>query len=661
MHFPTRRAFTPPNTTAARSRTWMALALAVVLGATSAAADDFEVTRTDDPVPDGCVSGVDCSLREAVIDAIDLAGDDRVLLAPETYTLTLVGADEDLGATGDLDCSDFGGDLELRGLGATPADTVIDATGLGDRILDLLSCDVRILDLTMRGGNVADGGGAIRSVREITIRRVVFEDNTAGSDGGAIHASGRTGRVTIEDSAFRDNRATRAGAILNEFESTVVVARSSFTGNVTTGRGGAIYNEDEAAFTLIDSHLENNRSEDAGNGRDGGAIFTQNSSSFTIVRSTIVGNLAEEAGGAIFVQNDSALTIVESTLRGNQALGTEDFDGGGAIYCNNDSALIIERSTLSGNHSEGDAGAISRNNDGQLLMRNSTVSGNTAGRNGGGLVFDSFGGSGHVAIESSTITDNSAGGQGGGVWHEGDPAIESSFLSTILSGNFAAGVPNDCDTDGVGVFVSKGFNLDGTGTCGLDQATDLPGADPMLGPLADNGGPTRTHALLDGSFALDTGWPNPLDPMIDQRSVARPQGAAPDIGAFEFVEPEPAENVCQSTADAIEVWKEEVPVAACSDSDDSDKVCRAWVKTCKRLVKAAAECRTTDLGNIATLDKAECRVSDGDVQQCSADVLAEFKLAKAATKTDKLAGLTACDEFATECRTICEGASVSDR
>lgn len=635
----------------------IALGLWVALFYSEATAADFVLTRTDDPVPDGCDSGVDCSLREAVLDASALGGTSRVLLAPGTYSLTLAGADEDSGATGDLDCSGFF-DLELRGLGATPADTVIDATGLGDRILDLRSCDARILDLTIRGGNVTDNGGAIRSVREITIRRVVFEDNAAVR-GGAIHASERTGRVTIEDSAFLNNNAEYGATIYNTDESTVVVARSTFTGNVSSERGGAIYNQDDAAFTLTDSQLENNEADSSG-----GAIFTENSSSFTIVRSTIVGNFAQESGGAIFVQNDSALTIIESTLRGNQVLGTGFFhEGGGAIYANNDSALMIVRSTLSGNHSGSDAGAISRNNDGQLLMRNSTVSGNTAGRNGGGLVFDSFGGSGHIAIESSTITDNSADSQGGGVWHEGDPAIESSFLSTIISGNFAAGVPSDCDTDGVGLFVSRGFNLDGTGTCGLDQATDLPGADPMLGPLADNGGPTQTHALLEGSFALDAGWPNPFVSVIDQRSVARPQGGAADIGAFERVEVacEPAETACQSTCEAIEDWKDEVSIASCSDASESAKLCSAWVATCKHRVKAARECRKGELRNIFTFDTAQCRVSDGDVQQCKANVVNEFQLQKAATKSEKLAGFTSCEDFYNECRAICEAPPVVER
>lgn len=629
-----------------------ATGLGSLLFAVASGADDFDVTRTDDPIPVACVSAGDCSLREAVIAANTLGGANRVLLPPGTYILTLAGAAEDLGATGDLDCDT--GDLEFRGLGATPADTVIDATGLGDRILDLLGfCDARILDLTLRGGTETDGG-AIRSVGELTIRRAVFDRNTATDDGGAIMSQGITARATVEDTTFSDNVANRAGAVMNEGASTFVIARSTFTGNVATDRGGAIFNQNDGAVTLTDSHLENNRAEDAGEGQDGGAIFTQNTSSFTIVRSVITGNLAEEAGGAIFVQNDSALTILETTISGNTALGTEDNEGGGAIYCNNDSALVIERSTISGNHSDGDAGGISRNNDGQLLLHNSTVTGNTAGRNGGGLLFDSFGGSAHIAVESSTITDNSAAGQGGGVWNEGDPEFEAGFLNTIIVENFASGAANDCDTDGIGLFVSKGFNLDGTDTCGLDQGSDQPAATALLGPLEDNGGPTLTHSLLDGSPAIDTGTPDPLGPEIDQRGVVRPQGVGRDIGSVERTDT--VASLCTAPATAVEDWKGEVPVGACGDAAESEKLCRAWLKTCKRLVKAAASCRNTELASVATLGKAQCKISDvGDVQQCKGDVVAELQQQKAATKTEKIAGRMACEEHVDDCRVLCEG------
>ena len=82
--------------------------------------------------------------------------------------------------------------------------------------------------------------------------------------------------------------------------------------------------------------------------------------------------------------------------------------------------------------------------------------------------------------------------------------------------------------------------MDSDGTCGFSDTGELAGAYPLLGPLQDNGGPSQTHALLQGSPAIDAG--NPATPgsggsaceAIDQRGVSRPQGAACDIGAFEL-------------------------------------------------------------------------------------------------------------------------------
>ena len=106
--------------------------------------------------------------------------------------------------------------------------------------------------------------------------------------------------------------------------------------------------------------------------------------------------------------------------------------------------------------------------------------------------------------------------------------------NTIIANSVGLG-----DCRGVG-FTSLGHNLDSDGSCGLSGPGDISGVDPLLGPLAVNGGPTKTHALLTGSPAIDA-VPiadctdpdgNPIT--TDQRGVPRPQDAACDIGAFEF-------------------------------------------------------------------------------------------------------------------------------
>jgi hypothetical protein len=84
--------------------------------------------------------------------------------------------------------------------------------------------------------------------------------------------------------------------------------------------------------------------------------------------------------------------------------------------------------------------------------------------------------------------------------------------------------------------TNGGYNLDSGTSCGFGTANNsLSSTNPMLGALTDNGGPTMTHALLEGSPAIDKG--NSFGATTDQRGVARPQGAAPDIGAFEVQSP----------------------------------------------------------------------------------------------------------------------------
>ena len=106
--------------------------------------------------------------------------------------------------------------------------------------------------------------------------------------------------------------------------------------------------------------------------------------------------------------------------------------------------------------------------------------------------------------------------------------------NTIIANSSPAG---DCAE---GRVISLGHNLDSDGTCGLTEPTDLPNTDPLLGPLADNGGPTLTHALLPTSPAIDAGSCMAVDgsPVTtDQRDATRPQGAACDIGAYEVQPP----------------------------------------------------------------------------------------------------------------------------
>jgi predicted outer membrane repeat protein len=269
----------------------------------------------------------------------------------------------------------------------------------------------------------------------------------------------------------------------------------------------------------------------------GGGISSSAGGDLTLINSTVSGNTARHyyGGGIRHIYGD--LTLTNSTVSDNTASRS-----GGGIW--KDSGHIgdyftITNSTVSGNTSYGGSGGgISGSH---LTLTNSTVSGNTAGYGfGGGLWGEYFtitnstvsgntaysggGISGeYMTVTDSTVSGNHATYEGGGIYSGGS----ANLTNTIVADNGTT-TPN-CD----GALDSLGYNLADDDSCGFTALGDLVVADAMLGPLADNGGPTETHALLAGSPAIDAGSPACPPPVTDQRGVLRPQGAACDIGAFE--------------------------------------------------------------------------------------------------------------------------------
>jgi beta-glucanase (GH16 family) len=229
-----------------------------------------------------------------------------------------------------------------------------------------------------------------------------------------------------------------------------------------------------------------------------------------------------QGGGGIYNGDGATLNLIDSSVSNN----TAGWSGGG-IYAFFNSTTTIVRSTISGNLSSDVGGGI--RSLGTMTISNSTISGNSATGWHGGAIFHT---DGAMEISSSTIANN----------------IGPDFApSAIFIGSFNATVPSlkltntlitgnhtfACEQHAAGTvsLVSGGHNLVQDDTCS-PVASDLIVGNATIGPLASNGGPTPTHALLAGSPAIDAA-DDALSPATDQRGVARPQGAHADIGAYE--------------------------------------------------------------------------------------------------------------------------------
>lgn len=245
-----------------------------------------------------------------------------------------------------------------------------------------------------------------------------------------------------------------------------------------------------------------------------------------LVGVTLRNGRASNGGGA--VRSQGAVVITRSIVRGNEAVGA-GAPGGGIWSTGAESSLSITESTVSGNSAAGSGGGIAVAET--MAMVNSTVSGNTAGDLGGGLYVDK---DTDAAIHLSTVTANSAA-KAGGIYGLEDPFI--SVRRAHLGGSIVAGNSAPIDRDCSGSVLSDGHNILGDGGFCIDftpAKDDLEGTgavplNPKLGPLAENGGPTPTHALLAGSPAIDQ--IATCEP-IDQRGQTREQPGC-DIGAFE--------------------------------------------------------------------------------------------------------------------------------
>ncbi len=499
-----------------RSGAILAAVSSVLLGASSAGAASFTVSRTDDPVPGACAVG-DCSLREAV-NAANAAPGSTITVPAGTYTLTIPGGDD--AATnpniGDLDMLAA---MTINGAGVGSTFVQSGATPFSGihRIFDNHSTNaVVISNMTIRNGYVdptvdSSFAGCVRNTGVLTLSSVNVTGCLTRVGAGGV---GSFHNLTVVNSNITGNKV------------------SSLTGAFVSGGGisggpGAILGA-SSTVTIINSSITNNIAESAGNlintAQGGGFV---NTAIMNISFSVIDGNQALQVGGGISTGN---MTIQNSTFSNNKAR----YDTGGL---DNDGTMSIDGSTFAANVSgfgcatpaecnNALAGGILNTANGIMTVNNSTISGNSCVASSGGIL----NAQGSLTITSSTITLNTCNFAGGlGV------SDTTSIKNTIIANNTAPLGGPDCAATAAHL-TSQGHNLirslSGCLMAG-DTASNITGVDPKLSAFQNNGGSTFTHALHFDSPAIDAGL---ACPATDQVGTARPQGPQCDIGALEFVD-----------------------------------------------------------------------------------------------------------------------------
>lgn len=394
---------------------------------------------------------------------------------------------------------------------------------------DLIDNDVNSV---VTGGPAAPGNGGglhVSGIAGVTIDGGMVSGNVAAAEGGGIWNQAGSTLIVRNGTLIQLNTALGAaadqggGGIFNNggvLDVTGAIILSNFADGAA-GSGGGILNVDGGVVTITDTQITSNVASRAGGGIEDNSVATGTvaiGNSITLTRVVLdrnnAGVVTPGRGGALFsspgnggglhVTGAGNVSITQSTVDRNIAAN----EGGG--LWNSTGMMTIDASTISGNASGDGGGIFNDSATGDIVLKNSTISGNRA--NGAGNTSGAGGGlrteGGNVTLTSVTVGMNTATRGGGLSVAGGVVAIGSS----IVAGNTA---PTDANI--MGSIVNSGNNVIGGAA--------------RLAPLANNGGPTMTHALLPGSLALNNG--NNAGLALDQRGVVRPQGGQADSGAFE--------------------------------------------------------------------------------------------------------------------------------
>jgi len=436
-------------------------------------------------------------------------------------------------------------------------------------------------------GGTGAGGAIFVSGGSLSLTNCALLSSVAvGGIGGLPHASPGAGGSACGGAIYMSNVTATFAQVM--FASNRLMSGAAQCATMGVGAGGGfalggaicvtnstvlIANSSFFSSSVIAADVTNISLPGAGPGSGagiGGSLFVSQGSTATIQTSSFSNNAAQGGSGFRYfaagpamggaIASYGSLLLSDCSISGNHMVPGSDISGlpgrGGGVYA--EGPLTLNRCTFENNQAIGGAiggvvyiypgyGGVGEGgaiwSSGTLMATNCTCATNLAlggggapnyggpgsgGPGRGGAIFTSGGG----ALVNLTLAYNRADSQASGPSPPG-PAQGGGVATTNVSLTVRGTIIADSSNDGEvwGFVTDAGYNICSDETAGFTAAGSLNNTDPLLGPLANNGGPTETIALQPGSPALDAipfGFPP-----TDQRGVLRPQGPAADMGACE--------------------------------------------------------------------------------------------------------------------------------